>query len=281
MPERVYMNRRTGEERIHIEITYGEIQELLTRPAGEPTRQLWQLLATAHRQFNESTPAPELTDIDRERAADEHETATEHARGEHEHCGPTCETEFPGSALRNFILAKGYPGTAGALDELLRRASTTGPEPLAEQPGVSRALVYRELADEQEATATTDVIRRRRSIATARRLFAVELRRKAEAVRDCPSCEVGIEHAAHCPTPESHNWGCGCTTDEKPLAVVEVSNAGSEPPFLIAGCTCRPWTRRERPPRLLDRPTDTVDMISGFERGSDCPHHAAAEGAGA
>ncbi|WP_168714680.1 hypothetical protein [Streptomyces sp. A0592] len=48
-------------------------------------------------------------------------------------------------------------------------------------------------------------------------------------------------------------------------------------PFLVDGCTCRPWTRREDPPRLLDRATDTVDMISGFERGSDCPHHAAAK----
>ncbi|WP_328962940.1 hypothetical protein [Streptomyces virginiae] len=123
MPERVYMNRRPGEHRIHIEITYGEIRELLTRPAGDTRRQLWQLLATADRQFNEATPAPELADIDREHAADEQETAAEHARGEHEHCGPTCEVQFPSAALRNFILAKGYPGTAGMLDELLRRAA--------------------------------------------------------------------------------------------------------------------------------------------------------------
>jgi hypothetical protein len=45
---------------------------------------------------------------------------------------------------------------------------------------VDRAAVLRELADQQEATATTDVIRKRRSIATARRLFAVELRRMAD-----------------------------------------------------------------------------------------------------
>ncbi|MFJ8049850.1 hypothetical protein [Streptomyces luteogriseus] len=47
-------------------------------------------------------------------------------------------------------------------------------------PPVPRADVYRELADQQEQTAATDVIRRRRSIATARRLFAVELRRMAD-----------------------------------------------------------------------------------------------------
>jgi hypothetical protein len=37
-------------------------------------------------------------------------------------------------------------------------------------------------------------------------------------VADCPSCEVGIEHTVHCPTPETHNWGCGCPTDETPAA---------------------------------------------------------------
>ena len=41
-------------------------------------------------------------------------------------------------------------------------------------------------------------------------------------------------------------------------------------------CTCIPFTRQEDPPRYLNRPTDTVDMISGWERGRDCPHHASA-----
>ncbi|MFJ3949010.1 hypothetical protein ACIPXV_02925 [Streptomyces libani] len=31
--------------------------------------------------------------------------------------------------------------------------------------------------------------------------------------RDCPACEAGIPHTEHCPTPETHNWGCGCPTD--------------------------------------------------------------------
>ncbi|MFF8412872.1 hypothetical protein [Streptomyces omiyaensis] len=43
-------------------------------------------------------------------------------------------------------------------------------------------------------------------------------------------------------------------------------------PFLIESCTCRPWTRQTDPARYLE-PGDTVDMISGFERGADCPHH--------
>ena len=33
--------------------------------------------------------------------------------------------------------------------------------------------------------------------------------------RDCPSCEAGIVHTEHCPTPETHNWGCGCPTDRQ------------------------------------------------------------------
>lgn len=39
-------------------------------------------------------------------------------------------------------------------------------------------------------------------------------------------------------------------------------------------CTCIPFTRQTNPPRYLNRPTDTVDMISGWEPGRDCPHHA-------
>lgn len=50
-------------------------------------------------------------------------------------------------------------------------------------PPADRAAILRELADQQEQTAATDVIRRRRSIATARRLFAAELRRMADEAR--------------------------------------------------------------------------------------------------
>ncbi|MFF8482366.1 hypothetical protein [Streptomyces antibioticus] len=38
------------------------------------------------------------------------------------------------------------------------------------------------------------------------------------AMADCPACEAGIEHNVHCPTPESHNWGCGCPSDPVPAA---------------------------------------------------------------
>ncbi|MYV77752.1 hypothetical protein GT352_28040 [Streptomyces sp. SID1046] len=61
--------------------------------------------------------------------------------------------------------------------DMARQAGGAAP---ATSAPVDMAAVYRKLADEQEATAATDVIRRRRSIATARRMFAVELRRMAE-----------------------------------------------------------------------------------------------------
>ncbi|MFI8448210.1 hypothetical protein [Streptomyces erythrochromogenes] len=63
------------------------------------------------------------------------------------------------------------------LRDMARQAGGAAPAPSAP---LDMADVYRKLADEQEATAATDVIRRRRSIATARRMFAVELRRMAE-----------------------------------------------------------------------------------------------------
>lgn len=58
-----------------------------------------------------------------EQRADRLETERSHAAGNHAYCDVTCETESPSETLRNFILAKGYPGTGGALDELLRRAA--------------------------------------------------------------------------------------------------------------------------------------------------------------
>jgi hypothetical protein len=62
-----------------------------------------------------------------EQRADREETERDHAAGDHTYCGQTCEVEFPSEQLRNFVIAKGYPGTKGALDELLRRAAVARP----------------------------------------------------------------------------------------------------------------------------------------------------------
>ncbi|MFG2763125.1 hypothetical protein [Streptomyces rubiginosohelvolus] len=95
-----------------------------------------QLLGTT----SEDTTAEE-TDEEREQREDREETDREHAVGIHTHCGLTCEVDLPTEHLRNFVIAKGYPGTAGALDELLRRAAAAPPAP------ADRAAVLREAAE--------------------------------------------------------------------------------------------------------------------------------------
>lgn len=78
------------------------------------------------RRAQEIAPPSAAAETDEERA-DREETAREHAAGIHTHCGVTCEVDMPTELLRNFILAKSYPGAAGALDELLRRAREERP----------------------------------------------------------------------------------------------------------------------------------------------------------
>ncbi|MEV8031412.1 hypothetical protein [Streptomyces sp. NPDC086182] len=79
----------------------------------------------AQQPETQATPCSQPNPCDGDELCGVHEEAQAHAEGEHEHCGPTCETAFPSEQMRNFILAKGYPGTAGMLDELLRRAAAT------------------------------------------------------------------------------------------------------------------------------------------------------------
>jgi hypothetical protein len=53
-------------------------------------------------------------------------TAETHAGTDHEWCDQTCEEKFPSEMLRNGILYRALPGSAGMLDELLRRARLEG-----------------------------------------------------------------------------------------------------------------------------------------------------------
>ncbi|WAL93947.1 hypothetical protein [Streptomyces sp. Je 1-369] len=66
-----------------------------------------------------------------EQRTDRLETERDHTRGDHTHCGLDCEVEMPTEHLRNFVIAKGYPGTKGALDELIRRARAEAAAPPA------------------------------------------------------------------------------------------------------------------------------------------------------
>lgn len=72
-------------------------------------------------------PTPDQCDPETGEPCDVHETERAHAEGDHEHCGVTCEAQYPSEQMRNFVVAKGYPGTAGMLDELLRRAAVSQP----------------------------------------------------------------------------------------------------------------------------------------------------------
>jgi hypothetical protein len=73
-------------------------------------------------------PAPGAKEREtEEQRADREETERDHAAGDHRYCGQTCEVEFPTEHLRNFVIAKGYPGTKSALAELLRRATVARP----------------------------------------------------------------------------------------------------------------------------------------------------------
>lgn len=47
--------------------------------------------------------------------------------------------------------------------------------------------------------------------------------------------------------------------------------------FGVEGCTCIPFTRKHGKPRYC-QPGDTVEDISGWERGADCLHHRTAAG---
>jgi hypothetical protein len=87
-----------------------------------------------------AAPAVDQAELESdEERADREETERAHASGDHQYCGPTCEVEFPSDMLRNTILYQALPGSAGMLDELLRRAAVL--------PDTSRAAVLHEAAD--------------------------------------------------------------------------------------------------------------------------------------
>lgn len=84
--------------------------------------------------------AAEQPETDEQRT-DREAAERDHAAGDHQYCGAACEVEMPSVLLRNFIVAKGYPGTAGALDELLRRAATEQTDTETAQPELTATLV--------------------------------------------------------------------------------------------------------------------------------------------
>lgn len=76
-------------------------------------------------------------------------------------------------SIRDDILAGLQIAESGSIGD------ETPEELLGRYDALKRAEVLGKVADLQEATAAADVIRRRRSIATGRRIVAAELRRMA------------------------------------------------------------------------------------------------------
>ncbi|MFD6275810.1 hypothetical protein ACFWFI_09585 [Streptomyces sp. NPDC060209] len=94
---------------------------VLNEEASDPEPIVYVRLDDVERVVKAIREAAGQPEADGERT-DREEAERLHAAGDHQYCGATCEVEMPSVLLRNFIVAKGYPGTAGALDELLRRA---------------------------------------------------------------------------------------------------------------------------------------------------------------
>jgi hypothetical protein len=104
-----------------------------------------------------------------------------------------------------------------------------------------RAALLREVAAylERKASALTENLHDRPIFVAKARLAEAELldREAAELRRmaDCHECETGAEHTVHCPTPETHNWGCGCPTD---VAAAIASCPGREMAPSPCRCPC-------------------------------------------
>ncbi|MFJ3950249.1 hypothetical protein ACIPXV_09290 [Streptomyces libani] len=87
-----------------------------------------------------------------------------------------------------------------------------------------------------------------------------------EPTRDCPACEAGIAHDEHCPTPETHNWGCGCPTDEAPR-----EQHTETIPAALTGLRARLVADRDRAARnARDAHTEQVQLVGdGIVAGLD------------
>ncbi|MGC4925600.1 hypothetical protein [Streptomyces sp. DT117] len=122
------------------------------------------------------------------------------------------------------------------------RDALAGPEAAAPPAPADRAAILNEVADEI-AGIDFHPNARARSIDIATGLVHRIRRLAGEAAAgvqqttkgDCPACDAGIEHAVHCPTPETHNAGCGCPSD---VAAAYASCPGYEMSPSPCRCPC-------------------------------------------
>lgn len=60
--------------------------------------------------------------------------------------------------------------------------------------------------------------------------------------------------------------------DDEQAELRRMAVEAQQPSLAVEDCTCIPFTRQGGVQRYC-QPGDTVDMISGWEIGGDCPHH--------
>lgn len=121
---------------------------------------------------------------------------------------------------RHPVFGKPAPADRAAeerLGEELDEAAATIAELTVKNGGQSAALGrVREWVTSDVVTATSEFGNGYREAQRDIRDL-LDGRRMADApqqVPGCAACEAGIAHTEHCPTPESHNAGCGCPTDQ-------------------------------------------------------------------
>jgi hypothetical protein len=113
---KAYLANRAAVERVR---TVLETEAVVGRSALEYRGLIASALMADEAQPAETTE-PDETD---EQRADREETERDHAAGNHQYCGVTCEAEFPSDMLRNTILYRAIPGSKTMLAELERRAA--------------------------------------------------------------------------------------------------------------------------------------------------------------
>jgi hypothetical protein len=211
-----------------------------------------------------------------------HERLMAHAEGDHELCAPDCGPELRrvvdemppadtrpcrGDGFESWLkvqrdLCSDYPSPAwnvmdGLLDQYRLHADTG--TPLSEHVCEGRAVGDCDCLENVPYLPGAAELEEKPSVKSAPSKPVAA----GEAVGPADDYEAVTGHSITCLVVAGGGGDPDCPT--------------CHPKFGIPGCTCRPWTRQTDPPRYLDQPGDTLDMIGGWGVGDDCPHHTVGE----
>ena len=145
------------------------------------------------------------------------------------------------------------------LAESYRKHEQTSAKPAGVAPATDRAAVLKEAADElgrmDYDTDSNDYgYDTYRDAWNGGVMDAADLPRRL--ADETPAAVSAVPGRA-----DGETAGCGCPSEDAP-----------EHMFGGQDCDCIPFTRQRGKPRYCE-PGDTVDMISGWEIGPNCPHH--------